>query len=253
MKSSMKINESTYDTDISVDLQNFDFDFKLQYLNDENDLKMKLVSFVEKFDFIDVKIPDSRLQEIWNLVMTTEMMQDFLIEDIFHHYFIKNLPVFDLIDLVSIPLNGKTYSLSFPEIPVVSIDEYKQYFEATVGIREVAEPSKFHVNLEQLGLNPKELLSKAIRQPTLKKSEDNGLAEDETQNVRLIIDASFLSMMASDMMGPLELDLSSIEKVRSFLTLSNLRLVFPSLADFYPKNDDVINTNLSFNVQSKFS
>jgi 6-pyruvoyl-tetrahydropterin synthase len=236
--------------DVKVDVQNLNLRLDLKYLNETTDLKLKFLSFVEKFDFIDVKIPDQRLQEIWNLFMTTEMMQDFLIEDLLHHYFIKSLPVVDLSKMATISLNDKTYGLSVNEIPNVLIQDYKKYFAVNVGMTEVNSSEGFFI--KNLSLSPESLkvMQKKLSPIVSKKKLDRGDPSDHHQSLLMILDASLLSMIASDMLDSFDFELNKIKQINSFLTLSNLRLVFPSLSSFYGSDDDLVNTNLSLDIQS---
>lgn len=250
LKSSMKINNSNYDTNITVDLKNLDLSLKTQYTQTDN-LKLKILSFIEKFDLIDVTIPDQRLQEIWNLVMNTSMMQDFIVEDIFHHYFIKSLPEFDLTNLVTFSVNQKNIVLQINEIPKLVSDQTKKYLDVSVGLQEVSSIKGFYIqDLNSFYQNQypifKDLTSKRSKIET-----DSGNDDDSSQDIQVIANASLLSLLGKDILGQIDVNLSDIEAVKSFLTLKNLKIVFPSLAKFYSNDTDIINLNLVINVESK--
>jgi hypothetical protein len=243
----MTINESSYDTNITVDLTKFNLSLKTQYIKTDDDLQLKILSFIEKFDLIKVTIPDQRLQEIWNLFMNTEMMQDFLIEDIFHHYFIKSLPQVDLTNLVTIPVNGKNFALKVLEIPQVVKNDNKTFLDTNLGLEMVSSPKGIYI--EDINKVLK-VHSEEYKMLKSKIQTDTG-EDDKTQDIQIIADASLLSIIGSDMLSAFEINLSEIEAVKSFLTLKNLRIVFPSLANFYSEDSDIVNMNLSLNIKGK--
>lgn len=245
----MTINESSYDTNINVDLQKFNLSLKTQYVQNENDdLQLKILSFFEDFDLIKVSIPDQRLQEIWNLFMNTKMMQDFLIEDIFHHYFIKSLPQFDLTNLITFPLNGKNFTVKILEIPQIIKNESGKFLDSNIGLEMVSSPKGMYIK------DIHQLLKKHSEEYNMLKSKittDDGKDDDPSQDVQLIASASFLSVIGSDMVNALNINLSQIEAMQSILTLKNLRIVFPQLAKFYTNDSDVINMNLSLKIEGR--
>jgi hypothetical protein len=248
----MTINDSSYDTNISVDLNNFDLSLKTQYNQVDDNLELQILSFIEKFDLIKVTIPDQRLQEIWNLVMNTEMMQDFLIEDIFHHYFIKSLPKINLTDLLTFTLDKKDFALKVLQIPQLVETDKTKFLDVKVGLEMTSSRSNFHIE------NVNELLNKStseLKELKSKLREDNGKDDnddDSVQDIQVIADASLLSLIGSHMLGDLTLNLSEIKAVQSVLTLKNLKIVFPSLTNFYSDDADVVNMNLKLNIQGKF-
>jgi len=245
----MTINDSSYDTNISVDLNNFDISLKTQYNQVDDNLELQILSFIEKFDLIKVTIPDERLQEIWNLVMNTEMMQDFLIEDIFHHYFIKSLPKINLTNLLTFTVDKKDFALKVLQIPQLVENEKTKFLDAKVGLEMTSSRSNFHIE------NVNELLNKStseFKELKSKLREDNGMDDDDSvQDIQVIADASLLSLIGSHMVGDLTLNLSEIKAVQSVLTLKNLKIVFPSLTNFYSDDADVVNMNLKLNIQGK--
>ena len=251
LNSKLKINTSEYDTNITADFRDFDFSFKVQYVREEQILKLNLLSFIEKFDLIKVTIPDERLQEIWNLVMDTQMMQDFLIEDIVHHYFIKSLPQIDLTNLTFININEKNFAFSILEVPKISHSKDMKYLDVSLGMERVVKTEGFTFgNMSPLLMSPQ--FRDQFKAAHSKVLRDKQLADDTSANLQMIASASLLSLVGAEMLGAIDVDLSSVGAVRSALTLKNLRLVFPSLSKFYDNNDDIVNLNLSLKVDCSF-
>ena len=245
----MKVNNSNYDTNIIVDLKNLGLSVKTQYIETEDDLKLKMLSFIEKFDLIDVTIPDQRLQEIWNLVMNTTMMQDFIVEDIFHHYFIKSLPEFDLTNLATISANGKKMALQINHIPKLASDQAKKFLDVSVGLKEVSEIKGIYIGDMHSVFKKHFPVLKELRAQKSKIETDSGDPET-SQDIQVIANSSLLSLIGTHLLGQIEVNLSQIEAINSFLTLKNLKIVFPSLAKFYSNDTDIINLNLDVQVES---
>lgn len=252
LNSSMKVNDTSYDTNITMDLNNFNLSLKTQYLQTEGDLKLKILSFIEDFDLIKVTIPDQKLQEIWDLVMNTKMMQDFLIEDIVHHYFIKSLPEIDLTNLATVPINKKSYAIRILDIPDITQTNSKQFLGLSLGIQEVPSPkglkfksvSHFLETLKQAQNEMKSLQPKMIA--------DQGTEDgDSIADIQMNVSAAILSLVGTNMFDAINIDLNQIDAIKSQLTFGNLRLVFPSLDAFYSDDSELVNLQLAINIQSE--
>lgn len=247
----MKVNGATYDTNISVEVSDFDLSLKMQYVQGQDDLKLDILSFFEEFKLIKVTIPDQKLQEIWDLVMNTHMMQDFLIEDILHHYFIKMLPQIDLTNLATVPINGKSFVIKVLDIPGVEEQDPHKFITFSLGIEEAS--SAKGIRFRSLG-HFTEALAGVKREMTIlqaNKIADQGTEDDQVPDMQIDASASLLSMIGTNMLGDINIDLASIDAIKSQLTLKNLRLVFPDLQSYYTDDDDLVNLDLAVNIQSE--
>lgn len=248
----MQVNDTKYDTNITADLSNFELSLKTQYRQTDGALKLKILSFIESFDIIKVTIPDSKLQEIWDLVMNTHMMQDFLVEDIFHHYFIKALPEINLSELVTVPINQKSFTFSILDVPAISEQLSKRFIGFSLGIKPATTTKGLRFKSEADFLETMAQVQSRMHSKRSKMLADEGLGDGPSApDVQLKVSASILSLVGTDMFGAINIDLNQIEAIKSQLTFGNLRLVFPTLEGFYSDDDEVVNLQLAINVQSK--
>ena len=184
------------------------------------------------------------------------MMQNFLIEDIIHHYFIKTLPKFSLSDLLQIKTKHGKVSFSLLEDPdflkVGEIDFLKlkmdvQYVPEYFSRFDLDFDSVSHMKIRQLfasGFSPK-------------KTQDFGLElrevvdEKNLQDMQIWLSSEVLNRIVPAQFASHYLALSDYAALQSVLVLKNLRMLMPSLVNFYKEDDEVVNMGLSISLKSK--
>lgn len=254
LTASMKVNDSVYNSPIKIEFENVDLSFLTQFSNDQNNLFIKILSFSQNFKIISVNIGDKRLQRIWNLLFNTEMMQDYLLEDILHHYFIKTLPKFSLSNLLHFKTSKVGINLSLLKDPEFS-NEGDLTFTTLEMDADIAPQylSKFNFTIdEDLYQKIRLLLRKSHQSKQIKFDYgiENKIRKSHLQKLQLWLSSNILNKIIPVLFDQHFVDLSKFEKLKNLLTVKNLKIMMPSLSKFYTQNDDIVNIGLNVSMKS---
>lgn len=260
LNSAFLIDDKKYDSTFELELDNLNLSVDFQFLSSQEDNKqflLKPLQFRQNFEKMSAKFTEPKLQAIWDMVFNTKMMQDFVIEDVFHHYFFKRYPSVSLSDFFKFNVINKTISVSVVDFPSIIQKGELDYFYLPVGL-SISESNDHQVSqtiLHKLFAskytsqfystqNQKMLIDKN----NLDSSDD--YFPDKNQMFFVEAKGSYLTYLVSSMINDFEINLNSISQINSMLTLKNLKLVFPHLSSFYGSDESIINLRLKVDIQS---
>ena len=250
LNSNFKINNSTYDTNISILIKKLETSLDIQYIQDSGNLDLKILEYRPKFEIIKVQIPDKKLQMIWDLLFSTEMMQNFILEDILHHYFIKRIPETDLTGLFTFTVEGQKITLSVNDFPKIETKNNEQFismgmsadFDKQIDVKESPLKNIFLEAVDIVRANNQNLISN-----NLKIQQDS---ENMKQDMQILISGKLLSDLGQKIMKTKHINLSKIDALKSLLVLKNLKVLFPKLSEYYDSDSTIINIDLDLTVES---
>ena len=252
----LQVDTTKYNSGMAIDLKKFNLSLDVQFIKENDEVSMDILEFRQSFDIIEVKIEDSKLQEMWDLLFNTEMMQEFILEDIIHHYFIKRLPVFNLKNLIQVPVKDKKLNVSIVEIPGLSQIRNEQFINLGMGIEIVAPEyqakypklnSLWEMSFNKFVPNKKNVGRGKLLTDLLSK---NPIDSDMLQKIQIQVSSEMVMKLGRDLMGELDVDLSTVKALDNILIIKNLRLIFPKLREYYTSQDSKVNIQLKLSVQS---